>query len=838
MIAVALRTLAARRTSFVGSFVALALGVALFATAGLTLAAVLDGPAEPPRWYPHSPVVVAGPDGAGVTAEDPDGPPANSGLPPGERGFVPADAAATLRTLPGVTDVVVDYAGYAAFADGSGKVDAPVAAGGGAAGGTEAHPWAASLLHPYRMVAGGPPVADDQVVLTAPTGRRPGDPVVVATVDGPRRFTVSGIVETTAGPALYVTEATAVRLARGRVAAVALLAVPDTDAEALTGRVATALADRHPQLRVLTGDDRRSAEPDPDAGLLVATASLVGSTAGLAGFVCVVVVAGTFAFTVAQRRREFALLRTAGATPRQVRRLVLGEAALVGALAGAAGCGLSPVLAPLFARWLTDNGLAPAGFTARTAWWPLVVAFGLGLLVAVAGAGTAARRAARVRPVEALHAATVEPGGSGVVRWVCGLGCLGGVVPMLPFLSTPEGAAYLLVVVMLLVGGCALLLPVLVRPVGRLLTPGRGPIAVLARAGVRTESRRYASTIAPVLVTVGLAGGALAGTGTISAAGAASLRDQLTAPLLVVPAGAARLPETAGPAAGGVPGVTAAVRAKATGVFDAGRNGTLRQRTAWYVDGPAAGRALRLPVVDGSLDGLAGETVAVSARLAGSSGWTVGDRAELWLGDGTRASLRVVAVLDDRLGLPDALLPWSLATAHTSVPLPDSVYLGLAPGADPAAVEAAVAPLGGTVTDTADHLAVLDEEFDRLSRLSLLAILGMALVYTAISIANTALMATTGRVRELRTLRLAGATRRQILGLVGREAVTVGVAGAVFGALVTGASLLAVRVALAGYADTVPIQVPWSVLLVAVASGSVLTCAASVAPAAVALRHR
>ncbi|GIH00614.1 ABC transporter permease [Plantactinospora mayteni] len=687
-------------------------------------------------------------------------------------------------------------------------------------------------------MAGGPPVADDQVVLTAPTDRRPGDTVVVSTVDGPRRFTVSGVVETAAGPALYVTGPTAARLARGRVAAVAVFAAPGTDPEALAGRVTATLSGRYPQLRVLTGAQRRSAEPDPDAGLLVATASLVGSTAGLAGFVCVIVVAGTFAFTVAQRRREFALLRTAGATPRQVRRLVLGEAALVGMVAGAAGCGLSPVLAPLFARWLVDNGLAPAGFTARPAWWPLLAAFGLGLLVAVAGAGTAARRAGRVRPIEALHAVTVELRGGTVVRWICGLGCLGGVVPMLPFLATPEGPAYLLVVVMLLVGGCALLLPVLVRPVGRLLTPGRGPVAVLARAGVRTERRRYASTIAPVLVTIGLAGGSLAGTGTISAAEAASLRAQLTAPLLVVPAGHARLPEPVARAVGAVPGVTAAARVKTTGVFDAGRNNTLRQRTAWYVDGPAAARVVRLPVAAGSLHDLAGATVAVSASMAGAAGWRVGDQAELWLGDGARASLRVVAILDDRLGLPDALLPWSLTSAHSGVPLPDSVYLGLAPGADRAGIEAAVAPLGGTVTETRTRLAVLDEEFDRLSRLSLLAILGMALVYTAISIANTSLMATTGRVRELLTLRLAGATRRQILGLVGREALTVGFAGAVFGALVTGATLLTVRIALGGHSDTVPIQVPWSVLLVAVAACSVTVYAASVAPAAVALRRR
>ncbi|MFD0746811.1 FtsX-like permease family protein [Phytohabitans flavus] len=113
----------------------------------------------------------------------------------------------------------------------------------------------------------------------------------------------------------------------------------------------------------------------------------------------------------------------------------------------------------------------------------------------------------------------------------------------------------------------------------------------------------------------------------------------------------------------------------------------------------------------------------------------------------------------------------------------------------------------------------------------------MALVYTAISIANTQLMATTGRIRELLTLRLAGATRRQILRLVGREAITVGAVGAVIGALVTGATLIVVTAALSGLSDSVAVRVPWLILLVVIVSCGVISFTASVVPAAVALRR-
>src|SRR6185312_13289428 len=104
---------------------------------------------------------------------------------------------------------------------------------------------------------------------------------------------------------------------------------------------------------------------------------------------------------------ELALLRAAGATPKQVRRLVLGEAIVVGSIAGVVGCAAGLWAAPAFAHSMADNGFAPPGFTAGFVWWPMLAAFGTGLLVALAGAAVAARRAGRVRPIEALREAAV-----------------------------------------------------------------------------------------------------------------------------------------------------------------------------------------------------------------------------------------------------------------------------------------------------------------------------------------------------------------------------------------------------------------------------------------------
>src|SRR5262249_59409196 len=82
--------------------------------------------------------------------------------------------------------------------------------------GNTVHPWSAAALHDYTWVSGGPPHRAGQLVLTAPARFRPGDKVVVQTAAGPRRFTVSGVIRTTAPAAMYASNAVAAGLAGGR----------------------------------------------------------------------------------------------------------------------------------------------------------------------------------------------------------------------------------------------------------------------------------------------------------------------------------------------------------------------------------------------------------------------------------------------------------------------------------------------------------------------------------------------------------------------------------------------------------------------------------------------
>jgi putative ABC transport system permease protein len=477
VIALAWHTARARASGLLGSFVALGLGVALLAAMALTIASTVGAPGQP-RWFRNSAVVVAGTDTVSVTTGAADDRETQT-ITTSEARAIPHSLATRLSQLGGAS--VFDYAGYAS------ALGAP---------GDTAHPWAAAALHDYTWISGGPPNAAGQIVLTSPTGYKPGDQIALRTAGGRRQFTVSGVIRTSAQAALYPTDAVAALLAGGRINAVALSTPPGEPVAALASQVRALV--RGQPVRVLTGGRRRDAEPNPDAGLFAVAISLLGVTSGLSGFVSIFVVAGTFAYSVAARRREFGLLRTVGATPRQVRRLVLGEALAVGVPASAAGGALGVVIAGAFARWLAGAGLAPASFTARFMAWPVAAAFGAGLVIASAGAWLAARRAGRIRPIETLREAAVDRRPMTLSRWVVGVAALGGSVPLMGIFATAhstDATALIMVVAMLLILGCAMLAPVLIPPLVWLLTVplavAPGTAVMLARHRQPGESRRH-----------------------------------------------------------------------------------------------------------------------------------------------------------------------------------------------------------------------------------------------------------------------------------------------------------------------------------------------------------
>ena len=136
--------------------------------------------------------------------------------------------------------------------------------------------------------------------------------------------------------------------------------------------------------------------------------------AGIALFVGAFIIFNTFSITVAQRMREFALLRTLGASRRQILRSVVLEAA-----ARRAGR-LGARAARADSRWPRGSTACsrssgcdlPAEGTEVLATRTIVVAPGHGTVVTVVAALSPALRATRVPPIAALREGAVLPPGA------------------------------------------------------------------------------------------------------------------------------------------------------------------------------------------------------------------------------------------------------------------------------------------------------------------------------------------------------------------------------------------------------------------------------------------
>ena len=115
------------------------------------------------------------------------------------------------------------------------------------------------------------------------------------------------------------------------------------------------------------------------------------------------IIFNTFSITVAQRTREFGLLRTLGASRAQIMRSVVYEGLLLGVLGAVlglfAGIGLAPALDQLFKAFgadLPDNGTV---LETRT----IIVSLLVGIVVTVLAGLPPALRATRVPPLAAMR---------------------------------------------------------------------------------------------------------------------------------------------------------------------------------------------------------------------------------------------------------------------------------------------------------------------------------------------------------------------------------------------------------------------------------------------------
>ncbi|WP_330298914.1 ABC transporter permease [Streptomyces sp. NBC_00503] len=833
MLRYALQTVRDRKAGFLGAFVALLCAAALVTACGTLLETGLRGKIATER-YAGAPVVVSADQNVHrTTVKEKKGKnkTKNKAKPVAERAWLPAATVDTVRAVPGVAQAVPELT-FRAAALVKGADTKP----------SYGHAWTSAALTPFTLAQGRAPQGGAEVVvdreLAARAALKPGSDLTVQSTGEPRTYKVSGIAATAGGSlahqsALFFSDAEAQRLAArdGQVSAIGVRPEPGVDAGALADRVRQALHGTTAQ--VASGDERGPVEFLDAAGARIKLVSMGGAMGGTSLLVAILVVTGTFALSIQQRHRELALLRAIAATPRQLRRMIGREALLVGLAAGVAGAlaGL-PLAAWLHGRFV-DSGVVPVTLERTAGIFPMIAAVGASLLGAWAAARITARRIARIRPAEALAEAAVERRRPWA-RTVAGVLLLAAGAVLVAVLSTlrtePASTPVTFLAVVVLAGAVSLLGPFIVRGAAALLAgPLRaaGPGGHLATANLRGNATRMASAVTPLTLLIGMACTVLFVTPTLGDAARAQARDGVRAEWVL----AGRGPGVSHGAAErlrGTPGVSAVTEIVNTSV----RVG-LTKYAAQGVTPAGLDRTWDPGVSGGSLTGFGDGSVAVSELAADQLGLEPGSPLALTLGDGTPVTLTVAAVYGRGLGFGDVTLPHALVAAHVDDPLASSVLVAGTAGRDALASAVREYP-GVAVLSAADADGARAERQAAGAEINLLA-MGLVLAFTAIAVANTLAMSTGERLREFAMLRLTGATRRQVRGMLRVEALAVLLMGAALGSGIALAVLTAFSVGMTGVAA--PVVLPLAYGVVVAGAGLLALCATSL-PGRLALRVR
>lgn len=802
-----------RPSAFVGTFVALTMAAMIVAGCGILLETGLRAKVPPGR-YTNAPVVAAADQrahyGKGDSADT---------EPVPDRARLDAALVEKAAKAPGARAAVPD-------------VTFPVTGPDHKA--LTSHNWSSTTFTGEHLTAGRPPTSGEVVL----THAKVGDRVTLTTLTGTHTYRVSGTTasDTTASDTASATTAQAwfadeeaLRLSGhpDRIDAIAVLPKPGVSTKTLADQVSQALDGK---AKIHTGSGRGTVEDpslDEAKEILIALGASFGGTATM---VAMFTAAGTVALAVGQRAREFALLRAIGTGPRQIRRTIATETLLIAPLAGALGCLPGIALATWWFGQLQDRGAVPRAVEPAVSWIPLVTAVGAVLVTALLAGYMAAHRSSRIKPGQALSEASVERLRIGWIRTPLGIAAAAGgiVCAGLAASTTGEDAANAaLGIVMLFMLAVALLGPFIARACAALFgLPLRGASAsaVLAAANSRTNARRLASAITPIVLAMAFSSVLLFLHTSEDHVTAQQQRAGITADHILTTAGPGLAPDAVRRAQR-TPEVTAAVGLLKTSVLVPASGGTLQQATAQGVTGSVRDLAAvqDLDVKDGRLSLKPGE-IAVDASLAGNADVKVGDRLRIRLPDGTKAEPRIVATYGRGMGLAQVTLDRAALATHVSNAFDTELWTKGGTAAD-------LKGLGEVLPRDAYTTAQsVDRELNAWANNVMAAVLGG---FAAVAAANTLVMTVLDRRRELGTLRLIGSTRRQVLRMIRWEALLVTLAGIALGTAIALATLVPMTNGLTGQGPYIPPLVYGSLAGAVV----VLGVAAAGLPARAALRR-
>ena len=707
------------------------------------------------------------------------------------RNGVPSSVLDQVRTLPGVKDAAGNLAWPVNILDQDSK---PVRSNSVGLLWVEA-----PELSPLTIVSGAAPLQPGQIAVDQQTlddaKATVGSKVTLATTSGPVTATIVGVAapkgqsSSIGGGTISIAPPDGFALlgeGKAQYDSVYVSAADGTSEGVLVGTILTSVGNDY---LVESGDKLR----DDQQGQAGSIASILGNGlqgfAYLALFVGLFIIYNTFSIVVAQRIREFALLRAIGASSKQIRRAVLVEAVVVGFVASAlgfvTGIGLFLMLVKLIPQFKAIAGDVGLQITMGSIIQVLIS----GTVITLLSVVVPMFRAGRTKPIEALRVVAIDRSGTSRVRAIIGLVLLG------------IGAAFLLVgaassqYLVMIFGPPALFLGVLVggpvlaagfaAGVAKLLAPFNRPTLKLGVENLRRNPRRAATTANALVIGVFLVVLVTAGGGAVRDFAVDKL-SQFGGSDFTVSGISGALPDGFGDKVKAVPGVT-----EAAPVF-------LGVGTMPSVPGPFGGGAtmeigaidfaqvstLGLTAKQGSFESLQPNQLVMDQTVAQQNDLTVGSPVVVTMNNGATVRTTVGAIAGTSI---------SFVQVYMDAP----TALAAAPGLE--ATQLAVSVESGKQNDVARDLEKLSSGYTSILVLpgnflgalvkdifnflisSTNALLSVAVVIALFGIVNTLILSITERTHEIGLLRSVGMTRRQLRSTVTLEALVVSLLGSLVG---------------------------------------------------------
>jgi putative ABC transport system permease protein len=705
----------------------------------------------------------------------------------------------------------------------------------------------------FNVVKGRFASTADEVAIDEATAERAnvklGQRIIVAGSAPARTYTVVGFVRFGggqsfggAGAALLVPqEAQRVVGERGHYDAIDVAAQTGISPAELRDRVRAVLPHT---VEVRTGAEQASKQTSELEKNLRFLSTFLLVFAYVALVVGAFIIFNTFSITVAQRTREFGLLRTLGASRAQIRRSVVYEGLLLGVFGAVlglfAGIALAPGLNALFKSFGLDLPHNGTVVETRT----IVVSLAVGIGVTVLAGLPPAMRATRVPPLAAMREGVEIPRRTPITRGRYAVPILLALIVVRLVVAIAQSEPFSTIAIVFLIGLVLLyvrlrqrvtgpryrLTRTLARGVGTLVR-WRGVTGRLAeensiRQPGRTLTTAAALTIGLALVTLVavLADGFKA---TIDTA-----VDRSFAGNLIIEnsqaSNEASIPAAVAPAVRRVPGVASVTPIAFT-------QGRLRTSTSnesiTAIEPETFAHAYRIEWKHGSdatLAQLDESGAVVRKSFADSHHLKVGQRIEVLTPTDHYVPLTVEGIAEDNARLlGDVTITLALARSGFGQREDALNFVSYAPGATNEQVQPTVDRLLATYFPQARSRTAAQFKADQASQINTLlaliyVLLALSVIVSLFGIVNTLILSIYERTRELGMMRAIGTSRKQVRQMIRYESVITALIGGVFG-LVIGvvAAVLLTTLALSGsgYVQAYPIGTLAILLVVAAAAG-------------------